>query len=213
MTDFGIARAGREPDDGSRLDHRHGAVPVAGAGEGRARRPDLRPVLGRRRPLRAAYRVVPFTGDTPVEIAMKHLSAFPEPPSANRAEIPRDLDMVVMRALAKEPSRALPERGGDGRRPPPRQPAAAASPRRPRRPPPRSSPPAAVPPGRRPRSRHATPDRRPYAPPCRPTTTTTSRAAARSGRGSSRCCSSTAALVGGTSSTRRSRISSTARRT
>jgi eukaryotic-like serine/threonine-protein kinase len=47
--------------------------------------------------------VVPFTGDTPVEIAMKHLSAVPEPPTAKRSEIPRELDKVVMRALAKDP--------------------------------------------------------------------------------------------------------------
>jgi eukaryotic-like serine/threonine-protein kinase len=47
--------------------------------------------------------VVPFTGDTPVEIAMKHLSAAPEPPSAKRAEISRELDKVVMRALGKDP--------------------------------------------------------------------------------------------------------------
>jgi serine/threonine-protein kinase len=46
---------------------------------------------------------VPFNGDTPVEIAMKHLSALPEPPSARRAEIPRDLDLIVLRALAKDP--------------------------------------------------------------------------------------------------------------
>jgi len=46
---------------------------------------------------------VPFNGDTPVEIAMKHLSAVPEPPSAKRAEIPRNLDLIVMRALAKDP--------------------------------------------------------------------------------------------------------------
>ena len=46
---------------------------------------------------------VPFTGDTPVEIAMKHLSQTPEPPSKKRADIPRELDMVVMRALAKNP--------------------------------------------------------------------------------------------------------------
>jgi serine/threonine-protein kinase len=47
---------------------------------------------------------VPFTGDTPVEIAMKHLSTVPEPPSSKRADIPRDLDLVVMRALGKDPS-------------------------------------------------------------------------------------------------------------
>jgi serine/threonine-protein kinase len=46
---------------------------------------------------------VPFTGDTPVEIAMKHLSQIPEPPSKSRAEVPHDLDAVVMRALSKEP--------------------------------------------------------------------------------------------------------------
>jgi len=47
---------------------------------------------------------VPFTGETPVEIAMKHLSQVPEAPSAIRPEIPRDLDLVVLRALAKEPA-------------------------------------------------------------------------------------------------------------
>jgi eukaryotic-like serine/threonine-protein kinase len=46
---------------------------------------------------------VPFTGDTPVEIAMKHLSETPEPPSAKRQDVPHDLDLVVLRALAKEP--------------------------------------------------------------------------------------------------------------
>src|SRR3954465_2383356 len=48
--------------------------------------------------------VVPFNGDTPVEIAMKHLSSAPEPPSSKRADIPRDLDLVVLRALAKDPA-------------------------------------------------------------------------------------------------------------
>jgi eukaryotic-like serine/threonine-protein kinase len=47
---------------------------------------------------------VPFTGETPVEIAMKHLSQVPAPPSSHRAEIPRDLDYVALRALAKDPS-------------------------------------------------------------------------------------------------------------
>ncbi|HZT84059.1 MAG TPA: Stk1 family PASTA domain-containing Ser/Thr kinase [Gaiellaceae bacterium] len=46
---------------------------------------------------------VPFTGDAPVEIAMKHLTAIPEPPSRLRPEVPHDLDAVVMRALAKDP--------------------------------------------------------------------------------------------------------------
>src|SRR5205085_8474700 len=47
---------------------------------------------------------VPFSGETPVELAMKHLSKVPEPPSHIRSEVPRDLDFVVMRALAKAPA-------------------------------------------------------------------------------------------------------------
>src|SRR5580765_1121277 len=47
---------------------------------------------------------VPFTGDTPLEIAMKHLSAIPEPPSEHRAEVPHELDSIVLRALAKDPA-------------------------------------------------------------------------------------------------------------
>src|SRR5580765_5641351 len=46
---------------------------------------------------------VPFAGDTPLEVAMKHISEIPEPPSAKRAEIPAALDAVVLRALAKDP--------------------------------------------------------------------------------------------------------------
>jgi len=46
---------------------------------------------------------VPFNGETPVEVAMKHLSQVPDAPSSLRPEIPRDLDLVVLRSLAKEP--------------------------------------------------------------------------------------------------------------
>jgi serine/threonine-protein kinase len=45
---------------------------------------------------------VPFNGETPVEIAMKHLSEAPAEPSSIRSDIPHDLDLVVLRALAKE---------------------------------------------------------------------------------------------------------------
>src|SRR5690348_8716148 len=46
---------------------------------------------------------VPYTGDAPVEIAMKHLTAVPDPPSKLRSDVPHDLDAIVMRALAKDP--------------------------------------------------------------------------------------------------------------
>jgi serine/threonine-protein kinase len=47
---------------------------------------------------------VPFTGDSPVEIAMKHLAETPPAPSVLRSDVPADLDLVVVRALAKEPA-------------------------------------------------------------------------------------------------------------
>jgi len=47
---------------------------------------------------------VPFTGDSPVEIAMKHLAEAPPTPSDLRPDVPEDLDLVVVRALAKEPA-------------------------------------------------------------------------------------------------------------
>ncbi len=47
---------------------------------------------------------VPYTGDTPVEIAMKHLSQVPEPPSTLQPQIPHEIDSIVLRALAKDPA-------------------------------------------------------------------------------------------------------------
>src|SRR5262249_49643050 len=46
---------------------------------------------------------VPFTGETPLEIAMKHLSEVPVPPSEKRPDVSEDLDSIVLRALAKDP--------------------------------------------------------------------------------------------------------------
>jgi serine/threonine-protein kinase len=51
---------------------------------------------------------VPFGGDSPVEIAMKHISAVPEPPSAHRPDVPEDLDLIVLRALGKTPEERYP---------------------------------------------------------------------------------------------------------
>ena len=46
---------------------------------------------------------VPFTGDSAIEIAMKHLNDWPKPPSKLRPEIPEEIDQIVLRALAKAP--------------------------------------------------------------------------------------------------------------
>ena len=97
-----------EPDDRGRFDHRHRAVPLARAGAWRARRSALGHLLGRVLLYELLTGSVPFTGDTPVEIAMKHLSAIPEPPSKMRPDVPRSLDLAVVRALAKDPAERYP---------------------------------------------------------------------------------------------------------
>ena len=103
VTDFGIARAGTSQ------------MTEAGSIMGTAQY--LSPEQARGAPVAAAsdlYSVgivlyemltgkVPFTGDSPIEIAMKHLNDPPKPPSRIRPEIPEELDQVVLRALAKQP--------------------------------------------------------------------------------------------------------------
>src|SRR2546423_3548092 len=46
---------------------------------------------------------VPFKADTAVAIAYKHVREAPKPPSALIAQIPSELDAVVLKALAKNP--------------------------------------------------------------------------------------------------------------
>jgi len=104
VTDFGIARAGASQ------------MTEAGSIMGTAQY--LSPEQARGAPVTAAsdlYSVgivlyemltgkTPFTGDSPIEIAMKHLNEAPRPPSELRPEIPPELDQIVLRALAKDPA-------------------------------------------------------------------------------------------------------------
>ncbi|MFB7475885.1 protein kinase [Kitasatospora sp. NPDC056184] len=46
----------------------------------------------------------PFTAETPVAIAYKHVGELPAPPSARRPGLPPVLDAVVLRLLAKHPA-------------------------------------------------------------------------------------------------------------
>jgi len=103
VTDFGIARAGASQ------------MTEAGSIMGTAQY--LSPEQARGAPVTASsdlysaaivlYEMltgkVPFTGDSAIEIAMKHLNDPPKPPSKIRPEIPKELDAVVLRALAKNP--------------------------------------------------------------------------------------------------------------
>src|SRR3954471_15117717 len=104
VTDFGIARAGTSQmtEAGSIVGTAQYLSPEQARGTSVDQRSDvysLGIVL-----YELLTGTVPFTGDTPVEIAMKHLSTIAEPPSTRRHDIPRDLDLIVMRALAKDPN-------------------------------------------------------------------------------------------------------------
>jgi len=104
VTDFGIARAGASQmtEEGSIIGTAQYLSPEQARGTQVDQRSDLYS-LGI-----VLYEMltgeVPFTGDSPVEIAMKHLSATPPPLREKRPEMPTSLEMVVLRALAKDPA-------------------------------------------------------------------------------------------------------------
>jgi serine/threonine-protein kinase len=54
----------------------------------------------------------PFTGDTDMAVALKHITTTPAAPGAVRAGIPRALEEVVVRAMAKAPE-ARPQSAAD----------------------------------------------------------------------------------------------------
>ena len=45
----------------------------------------------------------PFTGDTPLAVAYKHVREAPDPPSSLNPDVPADLDAIAMKSLAKNP--------------------------------------------------------------------------------------------------------------
>src|SRR6059058_5619694 len=104
VTDFGIARAGvsQMTEVGSIIGTAQYLSPEQARGSPVDQTSDLYSVGVVLYELLTGQ--VPFTGDTPLEIAMKHLSEVPKPPSELRPDVPHDLDLVVLRALAKDPS-------------------------------------------------------------------------------------------------------------
>lgn len=54
---------------------------------------------------------LPFEGDTPIEIARKHVSEAPLPPSRFNPRIPSGLERAILHALEKDPARRSPTGG------------------------------------------------------------------------------------------------------
>lgn len=104
VTDFGIARAGASSqmtETGSIIGTAQYLSPEQAKGKAVEQSSDLyslgivlyEMLTGR----------VPFEGENPVAVALKHLSDLPVPPQALVPQIPDNLNTVVMRALAKDP--------------------------------------------------------------------------------------------------------------
>ncbi|WP_338825363.1 Serine/threonine-protein kinase PrkC [Moorella humiferrea] len=51
---------------------------------------------------------LPFKGETPVAVAIKHIQETPRPPREINPDVPPALERIVMRALEKEPERRYP---------------------------------------------------------------------------------------------------------
>src|SRR5947208_4708034 len=102
VTDFGIARAGASQmtEAGSIIGTAQYLAPEQARGRPADQTSDLYSVGVVLYELLTG--AVPFSGDTPVEIAMKHLSSTPELPSSKLTELPSELGRQQLRR-AREP--------------------------------------------------------------------------------------------------------------
>jgi serine/threonine-protein kinase len=103
VTDFGIARAGASTmtQTGTILGSAHYFSPEQARGEEVDKRSDiysLGVVL-----YEMATGQLPFGGENPVAVAIKHVHEAPIPPRQINPEIPVSLEAIILKAMAKEP--------------------------------------------------------------------------------------------------------------
>ncbi|MHB0980065.1 MAG: Stk1 family PASTA domain-containing Ser/Thr kinase [Thermoleophilia bacterium] len=104
VTDFGIARAGSASsmtETGSILGTAHYLSPEQAQGGYAEAASDLY-ALGVVM-YEMATGQLPFTGDNPVTIAMRHVNEAPTPPRALAPDVPENIERIILRALAKRP--------------------------------------------------------------------------------------------------------------
>ena len=130
VTDFGIARAGASDmtETGSIMGTAQYLSPEQAQGKPVDARSDLYSIGVLLYELLTGR--VPFDGDSPVTIALKHVSEDPVPPGQLNPAVSPALDAVVMRAMAKDPAQRFQDAdafaaalqhamAGDGQAPPP----------------------------------------------------------------------------------------------
>jgi eukaryotic-like serine/threonine-protein kinase len=139
VADFGIAKAAFVTGDITTTGAILGTVTYLSPEQARGEEPDARSdiyALGV-----VLYELVagrpPFAEESQIATAMKHIRDDPPPPRSQRAGIPRALEAVILRALAKDPERRFQSAGDMGRalqtgggataviRPPPAEPVPA----------------------------------------------------------------------------------------
>jgi eukaryotic-like serine/threonine-protein kinase len=104
VTDFGIARAGTSEaltQTGAVMGTATYFSPEQAQGhavDGRSDVYSLGVVL-----YEMATGAPPFTGESPVAVAYKHVREEPEPPSARAPDLPPDLEQIILTAMAKDP--------------------------------------------------------------------------------------------------------------
>ncbi|MGE5675306.1 MAG: Stk1 family PASTA domain-containing Ser/Thr kinase [Mycobacterium leprae] len=109
VTDFGIARAittDTVTRTGSIMGSAHYFSPEQANGQPTGEKSDLYSVGV------VLYEMVtgavPFQGESPITVALKHLREEPVPPAQLNPEVPLELQQIVMRALEKEPDDRFP---------------------------------------------------------------------------------------------------------
>jgi eukaryotic-like serine/threonine-protein kinase len=110
VTDFGIARALGDTTltaTGSVLGTAHYLAPEQASGSGAGAAVDQYAMGVMLYEMLTGE--VPFSGDSPIGVAMRHVSDEIPAPSSKASEVPAELDKVVLTATAKDPSDRYPD--------------------------------------------------------------------------------------------------------